>query len=126
MVKQIVGGLAYDICEAGDGGEAIAVCAEERPAWVLMDVRMKPIDGLRATAVIKTRFPETRIVIVSQFDDGELRAEADRAGACAYVLKDDLQQLRGILGEPGVRPAQSQSIDQMGNKHFGGRNNSTG
>jgi CheY-like chemotaxis protein len=97
MLRQIVAGLAQEVSEAGDGGEAIAMCAEERPDWVLMDVRMKPIDGLRATAAIKARFPETRIAIVSQYDDAELRAEAARAGACAYVLKENLHELLPIL-----------------------------
>ena len=97
MVKQIVAGLASEVYEASDGGEAIAICAAERPDWVLMDFRMKPIDGLRAIAQIKARFPEVRIAIVSQYDDDELRAEATRVGACAYVLKENLQELTGIL-----------------------------
>jgi CheY-like chemotaxis protein len=97
MVKQIVAGLATEFYEAGDGGEAIALCAAQRPDWVLMDFRMKPMDGLRATAEIKARFPETRVAIVSQYDDAELRAEATRVGACAYVLKENLQELPGIL-----------------------------
>lgn len=97
MVRQVVTHLASAVCEAGDGGEAIAVCATERPDWVLMDLRMKPIDGLRATAAIKARFPETRIVIVSQYDDAELRAESARVGACAYVLKENLHELPAIL-----------------------------
>jgi CheY-like chemotaxis protein len=58
---------------------------------------MKPLDGLRATAEIKARFPETRIVIVSQYDDRELRVEAAPVGACAYVLKENLHELPGIL-----------------------------
>lgn len=97
MLRQVVASLASTVHEAGDGGEAIAVCAAERPDWVLMDLRMKPIDGLRATAAIKTRWPETRVVIVTQCDDAELRAEALRAGACAYVLKENLHELPGIL-----------------------------
>ena len=97
MLKQIVAGLADAVYEAGDGGEAIAVCAAERPDWVLMDLRMKPIDGLRAMNVIKTHWPATRAVIVSQYDDAELRAEALRAGASAYVLKENLQEVRGLL-----------------------------
>ena len=56
MLRQIVGGLASLVCEAADGGEAIDVCTAERPDWVLMDVRMKPVDGLRITAEIKARF----------------------------------------------------------------------
>jgi CheY-like chemotaxis protein len=97
MLRQTVASLASAVYEAGDGGEAIAVCATERPDWVLMDVRMKPIDGLRATAAIKSRFPETRIAIVTQYDDAELRAETTRVGACAYVLKENLHELPGIL-----------------------------
>jgi len=97
MVRQIVAGLASAVYEASDGGEAIAVCAAQRPDWVLMDLRMKPLDGLAATAQIKARFPETRIAIVSQYDDRELRAEAARVGACAYVLKENLHELPGIL-----------------------------
>ncbi len=97
MLRQIVASLASTVHEAGDGGEAIAVCAAERPDWLLMDLRMKPIDGLRATAAIKARWPETRVVIVTQYDDAELRAEALRVGACAYVLKENLHELAGIL-----------------------------
>ena len=97
MVKQIVAGLASEVCEASDGHEAVAVCAAQRPNWVLMDFRMKPMDGLRATAEIKTRFPGTHVAIVSQYDDVELRAEAARVGACAYVLKENLHELPGIL-----------------------------
>jgi two-component system, NarL family, nitrate/nitrite response regulator NarL len=97
MVKQIVADLATEIYEASDGGEAITICAAQRPDWVLMDFRMKPMDGLRATAEIKARFPETRVVIVSQYDDTELRAEAARVGASGYVLKENLEELLRLL-----------------------------
>ena len=106
MVRQIVTGLASGVYEASDGGEAIAVCAAERPDWVLMDFRMKPLDGLRATAEIKARFPETHVAIVSQYDDTELRTEAARVGACAYVLKENLHELPGIL--TGAAPKESE------------------
>ena len=97
FVRQSVAGLASEVYEAADGNEAIALCAAQRPDWVLMDLRMKPLDGLRATAEIKARFPETHVVIVSQYDEPELRAEAARLGACAYVLKESLAELPGII-----------------------------
>jgi CheY-like chemotaxis protein len=97
MVKEIVAGFASAVYEAGDGAEAVAVCAAQRPDWVLMDLRMKPMDGLRATAEIRARFPGTHVVIVSQYDEAEPRAEAARVGACAYVLKENLHELPGIL-----------------------------
>ncbi len=97
VLKQIVGGLASTVYEAADGAEAIAIFAAERPEMVLMDLRMKPLDGLRATAQIRARFPDARIAIVSQYDELELRIEAARVGACAYVLKDQLQELPRLL-----------------------------
>ena len=102
VLRQIVMGLASSICEAGDGEEAIAVCTAERPDWVIMDWRMAPVDGLSATAQIKARFPDTHVIILSQDDDPGLRAEANRVGACACVLKENLLQLESILTEgPG-------------------------
>ncbi len=100
MVRQVVESLASRICEAADGLEAIAACAAERPDWVLMDWRMKPMDGLRATVEITARFPGTRVVLVSQYDDPRLHAAALRAGACACVLKENLSQLPAIIMEP--------------------------
>jgi CheY-like chemotaxis protein len=97
MVKQVVADLASELYEAGDGDEAVAVCAAHRPDWVLMDLRMRPMDGLRATAEITARFPGTHVAIVSQYEEAELRAEATRVGACAYVLKENLHELPGIL-----------------------------
>lgn len=97
VLRQILAGLADEVFEARDGGEAIAVCAASRPDWVLMDLQMKPVNGLRATQEIKSRWPETRVIIVSQYDEPELRAEAARVGACAYVLKENLHQLPGTL-----------------------------
>ncbi len=108
VLKQMVAGLASAVYEAGDGAEALAICVAQRPDWVLMDWRMKPRDGLWATVQIKASLPETRIVMVSQYDDDELRAEAARAGACGYVLKEDLSALLAIIQDPG---------DQAANRH---------
>jgi CheY-like chemotaxis protein len=111
MLKQIVAGLAGLVFEAADGGEAITVFAAERPEWVLMDLRMRPVDGLHATAEIKARFPETRVIIVSEFDDTQLRAKALRAGACAYVLKENLHELTGILRRH-LSPSEASGVTQ--------------
>lgn len=97
LVRQIVAGLASAVYEAADGAEAIDVCVAKRPDWVLMDLRMSPVDGLRATAEIKARLPQTQVIIISQYDDAGLRAKALRAGACRYVLKEDLVQIPAIL-----------------------------
>ncbi len=103
VIREIIAGLGMTVCEAHSGAEAFGVYMIERPDWVLMDLRMKPGDGLQATAQIKAQAPAARVVIVSQHDDPELRKAAAQAGACAYVLKDNLYELPGIL--TGMSPA---------------------
>ncbi len=97
ILRQTVADLACAVYEASDGGEAIAMYTTQQPDWVLMDLRMKPVDGLHATAQIRARFPEALIIIVSQYDEPELRQEAERLGACGYVLKEDLQEIPALL-----------------------------
>jgi CheY-like chemotaxis protein len=112
MLRQFVSGLASEVYEAADGLEAVEVCAAHRPDWVLMDFRMKPGDGLEATAEIRAHYPETRVVMVSQYDDAVVREAALRAGACAYVLKENLQELPGILAKVGTRKsAEAPGLD---------------
>ncbi|HKV39506.1 MAG TPA: response regulator, partial [Blastocatellia bacterium] len=67
------------------------------PDWVLMDLEMKDMDGLVAASRIKNAAPKARIIIVTNYDDSRLRDAAREAGACAYVLKDDLVALRDIV-----------------------------
>jgi DNA-binding NarL/FixJ family response regulator len=64
-----------------------------------MDIEMKVMDGLTALSRIKARYPEARVLIVSQYDDPDLRAKAQMAGARAYFLKDNLAKLRQFICE---------------------------
>jgi CheY-like chemotaxis protein len=92
-LRALLSPIASAIREATDGAEAMRLFTEEQSDWVIMDIQMKPVSGLEATRTIRARFPAARIIIVTQYDDSDLRAEAARAGACAYLLKDDLAAL---------------------------------
>jgi two-component system response regulator DegU len=96
-LKQLLGDLTESIAECDDGAQALGAYRQYQPDWVLMDIRMKELDGLAATRQIKAAFPQARVVIVSGHDDARLRRAADRAGACAYVNKENLLELRQIL-----------------------------
>jgi len=85
------------IFECSNGGEAITMYEKEVPDWILMDVAMEPVNGLTATETITRSHPEAKIVIVTQYDDPEYREAAINAGACAYVLKEDLLDIPGIV-----------------------------
>ena len=101
MLRAVVADLADPIYECRDGGEACDAYVTYRPDCVLMDISMTPIDGMTATRRIRQMFPDARIVIVTQYDDARLRGAAEQAGACGYVLKDNLFRVRGFLERAG-------------------------
>lgn len=93
----VVAERASNIREASSGAEAIGIYERYRPDWVLMDVSMPGMDGLSATQAIVSHDPRARVVIVTDFRDAEFQRAAVRAGAVAFVLKDDLSALLDIL-----------------------------
>jgi CheY-like chemotaxis protein len=97
LLRRMVAGLADVIYECDDGAEALATYATHQPAWVLMDIRMKRMDGLQATRQIKAAFPTAKVIIVTSYDDADSREAAREAGACEYVLKENLLELVRIL-----------------------------
>ncbi|MFP5369049.1 MAG: response regulator transcription factor, partial [Actinomycetes bacterium] len=54
--------------EAADGHEAVAVCAEQRPDVVLMDVRMPGLDGIDATRAVVAQPDPPRVLVLTTFD----------------------------------------------------------
>lgn len=88
------------IAEARHGEEAIQSARLDSPDIVLMDIRMPIMDGIEATRRILSRTlpTETRVVILTTFDDDEDIIDAVRAGAAGYLLKDaGAEQLRGAV-----------------------------
>lgn len=75
------------IAEADDGGPAVALALELKPDIILMDLVMKEMDGIEATAQIIAVWPEAKIIIVTSFLDDEKVYPALEAGATSYMLK---------------------------------------
>jgi len=89
--------IASDIWECSDGADAMALYENHQPDVVLMDVRMPVMDGLTATRQIRQVYPSARVVIVTDYDDDDLRAAASQAGASGYALKQSLTELPGMV-----------------------------
>jgi DNA-binding NarL/FixJ family response regulator len=73
--------------EAADGRDAIYRTRLLRPDVVLMDVRMPDLDGISATRKLLDAFPETRVVILTTFEQDDYIFGALRAGASGFLLK---------------------------------------
>jgi DNA-binding NarL/FixJ family response regulator len=78
--------------EAENGNEAAEIFGKLKPDLVLMDVRMPGKDGIQATAEIKGKFPNARILMLSNSDGDEDIHRALRAGAQGYVLKSSIRE----------------------------------
>ena len=73
--------------EAPDGRIAIHRARHARPDVVLMDVRMPELDGIAATAELIDAAPDSRVVILTTFEEDEYILGAMRAGASGFLLK---------------------------------------
>ncbi|MFK0003311.1 response regulator [Paenarthrobacter sp. NPDC090522] len=78
------------VAEAGTGRDAARLAARDNPDVVLMDIRMPDDDGLTATRRILANpaLSGTRIIILTTFELDEYIAEAVRAGAAGFLVKD--------------------------------------
>ncbi|WP_371360918.1 response regulator [Sporomusa malonica] len=103
---------------ARDGAAAVAAVREHRPDAVLMDIQMPGCDGLTATRLIKTEFPEIKIVILTMNDDDQSLFEAMKSGASGYLLKnlettELLELLAGLpKGETAFSPGLAERLLQ--------------
>ncbi len=76
------------IGEAENGQRALLEIAKLQPDLVLMDIRMPVMDGVAATKAISQQYPETKVLVLTTFDDDDYVQRAMRLGAKGYLLKD--------------------------------------
>jgi len=89
--------------EASNGLEAVEKARHLRPDIVLMDVKMPGYNGLWATRLIREEMPQTKVVMVTAFDDDDDLFEAIKNGAVGYILKnvkaeEFVNLLSGVMG----------------------------
>jgi DNA-binding NarL/FixJ family response regulator len=111
VVRRALLETASRVWECSDGADALESYLAHRPDFVLMDIRMPRMDGLKATRQILQSDPSAKVVMVSDYDDDDLRRAASAAGACGYTLKQDLSEmielLRSLNSEGGGLPSLS-------------------
>ena len=85
--------------EATNGAEAITVAEEVQPDTVVIDLRMPLMDGIEATRILRYRFPDLQIIVMSGSDDPVLNRQISAAGADCSVDKGNLDDLAIHLGD---------------------------
>jgi DNA-binding NarL/FixJ family response regulator len=85
--------------ECDDGDQVGHAVREHRPDVVVMDLRMRRVGGIEATARLRERPDAPPVLVLTTFDDDELLAGALRAGAAGFLLKDSPAEdvVRGVL-----------------------------
>ena len=76
------------VAECADGSEVSSAVAAHAPDVVVMDLRMKDVDGIEATRRLRAESDRPPVLVLTTFDDDELLSAALRAGAAGFVLKD--------------------------------------
>ncbi len=116
--------------EAADGAEALVLIRALRPAVVMMDIRMPVVDGITATRQIchDPELAETRIMIVTTFDNDAHIFDALQAGASGFIGKDVapdelLNALRTLgSGSALVLPEATRALIAAANRSSGSVN----
>ncbi len=87
--------------EAANGQEVVEITEKLRPDVVLMGIRM---NSVQATRVIKTRFPDVNVIVLTNYDDDEYVFDCLRYGASGYLLKDltPADLVNAIKSAPGA------------------------
>lgn len=102
--------------EARDGVEAVNMAYSLNPDVILMDVSMPEMDGVEACRQVRAAVAGTKVVMLTMHADQEVLANAIRAGACGYLVKDcSTEEIAGAVrmassGETALSPQLAASM----------------
>jgi len=100
MRKEIFKSVAQQtdtVLECDDGETALSNCVDFKPDWILMDIRMKGMNGITAAKRIKEIIPDINIAFVTGYDNYSYRQEAKSLSIEHYFIKTNLLDIRKVL-----------------------------
>jgi two-component system response regulator DegU len=95
------------VAEAENGSAGISLVELMQPDVVLMDISMPGMDGIEATRIISSRFPDTKVIVLTMHSDQTSADTALQAGACRFLTKDcGREELLKAIKECSPRPSK--------------------
>lgn len=108
------------IWTANNGEEALFLADQNTPDMILLDIRMPIMDGVEATKQIKSKFPDTKVIILTTFMEDDEIYLSMKFGASGYLLKDAspeqiLEAIRNAMigGTIMAPPVASKLVKQL-------------
>jgi YesN/AraC family two-component response regulator len=90
--------IECEVITASDGSEALLRVEEKKFDVVITDIAMPGINGLDLVSMIKAKYPDTRIVVITAYGSDEREQQAYKRGAEKYIEKPfDLHEIRGLV-----------------------------
>lgn len=87
LVSRWLERAGFVVREAKDGAEAIEKVKEDQPAIILADIRMPKIDGIELARIIKSDYPDIKIILMTAYSSPQTIAQARREGVDDYLEK---------------------------------------
>ena len=97
MIRNLLSQAADEIFECNDGDKVVELYSLHKPDWVLMDIKMKNMDGIKATYELKQSFPGAKVIILTNYSAEDFREDAKKAGAHEFVNKEDVLSVNTII-----------------------------
>ncbi len=111
LASLLAGSEIEIVAEAASGKETVKKAEESRPDVILLDIRMPDGDGLATLEKLRAKVPESRVVMLSTYDNPTYIARAVALGASDYVLKGSTRE---ALIETITSAAQGESPSRSG------------
>lgn len=114
LLEREIAELGHGVRTARDAEGALRLLAVEPCAVVVTDIRMPGMDGVELTRVIKDRWPETEVIIITGFASVDSASRAVRLGACDYLVKPvgDIDRIGESLDRALVRQRQRRALKE--------------
>ena len=96
-LRNIITDYVSVVAECEDGSEIVESYRIHHPDWVFMDISMKNVDGVTATKLLTKEFPEAKVIMVSNYEDEEIKRMTELAGSIGFIQKEKLQNIRNYF-----------------------------